>query len=80
MQEFLIKWLGYDDAHNSWEPRKNLTDDLVKDFSHAMRLYDHFFRSVFFSSLSCCACKCPFSRPYRPFLAWTPCTGRYVDM
>ena len=32
LQEFLIKWLGYDDAHNSWEPRKNLTDDLLKDF------------------------------------------------
>lgn len=32
VQEFLIKWLGYDDTHNSWEPRKNLTDDLLKDY------------------------------------------------
>jgi hypothetical protein len=22
--EFLIKWLGYDTTHNSWEPKKNL--------------------------------------------------------
>ena len=32
VQEFLIKWLGYDDAHNSWEPRKNLTSDLLADY------------------------------------------------
>jgi len=32
VQEFLIKWLGYDDAHNSWEPRKNLTADLLQDY------------------------------------------------
>ena len=32
VQEFLIKWLGYDDTHNSWEPRKNLTDDLLRDY------------------------------------------------
>ena len=32
VQEFLIKWEGYDDAHNSWEPRKNLTDDLLVDY------------------------------------------------
>ena len=29
--EFLIKWLGYDDTHNSWEPRDNINDDLVGD-------------------------------------------------
>jgi transposase InsO family protein len=32
VQEFLIKWEGFDDAHNSWEPRKNLTDDLLVDY------------------------------------------------
>lgn len=32
VQEFLIKWQGYDDAHNSWEPRKNLTPDLLVDY------------------------------------------------
>ena len=32
VQEFLIKWIGYDDAHNSWEPRVNLTDDLLVDY------------------------------------------------
>jgi hypothetical protein len=32
VQEFLIKWLGYGDSHNSWEPRKNLTDDLLQDY------------------------------------------------
>ena len=32
VQEFLIKWQGYDDAHNSWEPRKNLTEDLLEDY------------------------------------------------
>ena len=26
--EFLIKWHGYGDSHNSWEPRNNLTEDL----------------------------------------------------
>ena len=32
VQEFLIQWVGYDDSHNSWEPRNNLTDDLLKDY------------------------------------------------
>ena len=32
VQEFLIKWLGYDDSHNSWEPRKNLTEDLLVNY------------------------------------------------
>jgi hypothetical protein len=27
---FLVKWLGYDDTHNSWEPWKNvrITDEV----------------------------------------------------
>lgn len=32
VQEFLIKWLGYDDSHNSWEPRANLTPDLLEHY------------------------------------------------
>jgi hypothetical protein len=24
--EFLVKWVGYDDSHNSYEPWKNLKD------------------------------------------------------
>jgi hypothetical protein len=31
-REFLVKWAGYDDTHNSWEPEANLTPDLVKPF------------------------------------------------
>ena len=27
--EFLIKWVGYDDSHNSYEPWKNLRDVVV---------------------------------------------------
>ena len=32
IQEFLIKWLGYDDTHNSWEPKNNLTPDLLQAY------------------------------------------------
>src|SRR6266571_8888740 len=31
--QFLIKWKGYSDAHNSWEPEKNLNaTELVKEY------------------------------------------------
>src|SRR6266702_1459670 len=31
--QFLIKWKGYSDAHNSWEPEKNLnTTELVREY------------------------------------------------
>ena len=31
--EFKIKWLGYNDSHNSWEPYSNLRDlDILHDY------------------------------------------------
>ena len=31
--QFLIKWKGYSDAHNSWEPEKNLNaTELVEEY------------------------------------------------
>ena len=30
IHEYLIKWQGFDDTYNSWEPRKNLTDALFE--------------------------------------------------
>jgi hypothetical protein len=32
--KFLVKWKGYSDIENSWEPEKNLTNcqDLLNDF------------------------------------------------
>jgi hypothetical protein len=36
VHEYLIKWDGYSDVHNSWEPACNLTPDLLRDF-HARR-------------------------------------------
>jgi hypothetical protein len=33
-KEFLVKWLGYEHEHNTWEPEKHLTDceDLLADY------------------------------------------------
>jgi hypothetical protein len=32
--QYLVKWVGYDDSENTWEPARNLTHawDLVRDF------------------------------------------------
>lgn len=32
VKEYLIKWRGYDDKHNSWEPESNITDDALAMF------------------------------------------------
>lgn len=38
--EYLIKWLGYDESQNSWEPRSNLTDDLKGSIHDPQNLLD----------------------------------------
>ena len=32
--EYLVKWVGYSDEHNSWEPESNLehSQDIIRDF------------------------------------------------
>jgi hypothetical protein len=35
VHEYLIKWQNYDDTHNSWEPKKNLTPALLESFDGA---------------------------------------------
>ena len=32
IREFLIKWLGCGPEHNSWEPEKNLSNDLLNEY------------------------------------------------
>lgn len=36
---YLVKWKGYDDSDNTWEPRKNLTHaaELLKEFEAARK-------------------------------------------
>jgi hypothetical protein len=30
-KEYLVKWRGYDDTHNSWEPAQNLSVELLRE-------------------------------------------------
>ena len=31
--EYLVKWKGYDDSNNTWEPAQNLTQDLIEQYN-----------------------------------------------
>ena len=38
VDEYLIKWEGYDESYNSWEPKKNLKcPELLKQFEEKMK-------------------------------------------
>ena len=30
--EYLIKWQGYEESDNTWEPEDNVSDDLITEF------------------------------------------------
>ena len=33
--QYLVKWLGYPESDNTWEPAENLhADDLIQDYEH----------------------------------------------
>ena len=33
---YLIKWLGYGFEHNSWEPEKNLSSKVLKEYCNTV--------------------------------------------
>ena len=40
-QQFLIKWKGYGEEHDSWQPRGNIDPDYVKEYLQANGQYDY---------------------------------------
>ena len=53
--EYLVKWSGYTEDHNTWEPKANCANlhDLIEDFhkknpSTACKLYTNFFSELVF--------------------------------
>ena len=38
VKEYLIKWLGYSDEHNSYEPAANISPDLLHDYHSKIAL------------------------------------------
>ena len=39
--EYLLKWVGYSDDHNSWEPEENLhCEELIKDFEEQLEQFN----------------------------------------
>jgi hypothetical protein len=35
VHKYLIKWKGYDDTHNSWEPKQNIHPDLIRAYEES---------------------------------------------
>ena len=40
-REFKVRWEGYSEDHDTWEPRENLTPAAINEFLIANGLYDH---------------------------------------
>ena len=38
-KEFLIKWSGYSNTDNTWEPESNIPDNIIKDFKQNNEFY-----------------------------------------
>ncbi len=33
VREYLIKWEGYSDDHNTWEPQENVTPEAIRAYT-----------------------------------------------
>ena len=39
--EYLLKWKGYDEKNNTWEPKENFeSEDLIKEFEEKVKEED----------------------------------------